>query len=611
MSRQPDSAPAELQGLAARVGIHTGYRDAYGQQHETSTETLLALLNALGLDIDHADQAAAWNRELHEHAGPTTYAALDGRLPALPAGTIVLEGGEELTDPERPLPAGIHQLHGSQAQHWIIAAPTACWHPPVQPRLGLFAPTYALHDAGRGMGDLSLLGRLGAWAGAHGCDFIGTLPLLATFPGDHSPYSPVSRVMWNELYLAAEPLGLEPWIAATDARRVIDFEAARAVQRRQVEPLVAAAEDLERQAAGVPDVGDYAAFRAAMSRGQRPAPGQHLPVDPRDPEWRFHAWVQLQLRAQMSELRRTLSGAGVGLYLDLPVGANGGGFDVWRHHRQFLAGVSVGAPPDDFFSGGQNWGFPPLDPRASAASGHEHFRAVLHHHCEAASLLRIDHVMALHRLWCIPEGFDARDGAYLSYPTDSLFAALSLASHRWHTRIIGENLGTVPDAVTDAMRRHEVTGMRVMQFEISPERPLPEIEGNDLKCLNTHDMPRFAAWWQGRDIEQRVAMGLLEDAAAAGVHDRRHHIRRSVRHALGLPDDAAVDAVLASLLRWLAARPGPLLLDIDDLWGELHPHNLPGTVNDSNWSRPLALSMEAIEAADFTALLHELAEASR
>ena len=164
--------------------------------------------------------------------------------------------------------------------------------------------------------------------------------------------------------------------------------------------------------------------------------------------------------------------------------------------------ASAGAPPDLFFSKGQDWGFAPLHPRRIRESGYRYVLAFLRFQMHHARLLRIDHVMGLHRLYWVPRGFEARQGTYVNYPAEELHAIFNLESHRNRTRLVGENLGTVPPAVNESMERHGLREMFVVQFE---ERPDPKAAlrsppALSVASLNTHDTPTFAAHWRGDDL---------------------------------------------------------------------------------------------------------------
>ena len=125
---------------------------------------------------------------------------------------------------------------------------------------------------------------------------------------------------------------------------------------------------------------------------------------------------------------------------------------MWADRASFALDVAAGAPPDSFFTSGQNWGFAPLHAERIRENGYAYLRACLDHHLRAASVLRIDHVMSLHRLFCIPSGMETRDGVYVRYRAEEMYAVLALASARHRSVLVGEDLGLVPPAVRPAMR---------------------------------------------------------------------------------------------------------------------------------------------------------------
>ena len=140
-----------------------------------------------------------------------------------------------------------------------------------------------------------------------------------------------------------------------------------------------------------------------------------------------------------------------------------------------MTGASVGAPPDDF-SDGQRWGFQPLHPRNIRDEGFAYLRASLRWQMRHASVLRFDHIMGLHRIYFIPDGFPMDQGTYVEYPEEEFYAVLSLESHQHQTMLIGEDLGNVPPRVPEAMKEHGIGGMFVQQFELrnaAEHRPVP------------------------------------------------------------------------------------------------------------------------------------------
>jgi 4-alpha-glucanotransferase len=236
-------------------------------------------------------------------------------------------------------------------------------------------------------------------------------------------------------------------------------------------------------------------------------------------------------------------------YLDLPLGVHPHSYDIWRERGAFVLDASGGAPPDAVFTGGQDWGFPPLHPEAIRQQRYRYYIATLRHQLRHTDLLRIDHVMGLHRLYWIPNGLAPRDGVYVRYPSNELYAILSLESHRHRTPIVGENLGTVPTYVNSTMARHSLHRMYVAQYELvgSVRKTLRAVPRDAVASLNTHDIAPFAAFWEGLDIDDRLDLGLLNPVGA--------RIERKNRRAL--------KNVLESFLQrlgWL--KPSQGLLEI-------------------------------------------------
>jgi 4-alpha-glucanotransferase len=266
-----------------------------------------------------------------------------------------------------------------------------------------------------------------------------------------------------------------------------------------------------------------------------------------------------------------------------------------------------GAPPDDLFVKGQNWGFPPLQPEALREQGYCYYIDCLRHHMTSAAMLRVDHIMGLHRAFWVPEGFSATDGVYVRYRAQEFYAIFNLESQRHGVRIVGENLGTVPGYVNEAMARRQFLGMHVVQFGVdtNPAEALQPPPRESLASLNTHDTPTFMGFWIGGDIQDRLALGLIDAARA----EDEHHYRAAQRHALVdflhgrcYLDEATVDAaaVLHALLSFLADQSEAfLLVNLEDLWLEPAPQNVPGTWQERpNWQRKARCSLADVRTRE-------------
>ncbi|MGH9892425.1 MAG: 4-alpha-glucanotransferase, partial [bacterium] len=367
--------------------------------------------------------------------------------------------------------------------------------------------------------------------------------------------------------------------------------------------------ELEQFVASHPILQDYSRFRAVCDRMRAPWPtwdsrlreGEVQESD-YDPETRqYHLYVQWLAHQQLHAFAAKARRSGPGLYLDLPLGVHPDGYDAWRFREVFAGGVCGGSPPDRFFTKGQDWGFPPLHPERIRRQGYRYFIHCLRHHLQYAGILRIDHVMGLHRLFWVPWGKKATEGVYVRYHAEELYAILALESQRHSAVLVGEDLGTVPPAVHPMMARHRVLRTYVAQFEIStePKRQLRLPARNSLASVNTHDTPTFPGFWEGLDIEDRVSLGLLSSADAQSEHENRRKLRAALLAYLIetgelTEDETSPDAVLSACLRHLATSPARVVcVNLEDLWGERQPQNVPGTTSERpNWLRKAKYLLE-------------------
>ncbi|HJX03757.1 MAG TPA: 4-alpha-glucanotransferase, partial [Dehalococcoidia bacterium] len=387
------------------------------------------------------------------------------------------------------LPPGYHQLRidlgNSICSVLVISAPKKAFkgNGSNQPYWGVFMPLYALRTRGSwGGGDFADLDALLEWVHGLGGRFVGTLPLLATFfqdTRDLSPYFPASRLFWSEVYLDMRRIlqeeknpalaqlvkspGFSQHLQALQAAALVDYRSQVQLKRSVLQHLATsscmqqgtAPAEYYQYLQNNPRVEDYAEFRSAGEKLQAawqywPAPqkdGVLNPSDYNEGVKQYYLYAQWLLESQLKALTEKARKRDMRLYFDLPLGVSPQSYDVWRERESFISGISAGAPPDGFFTKGQQWELSPLHPQGLRRRGYKYYIECLRHNFKYAGILRIDHIMAFHRLYVIPDGFEATQGAYIRYQPDEFYAIVTLESHRASCLVLGEDLGTVPTEV--------------------------------------------------------------------------------------------------------------------------------------------------------------------
>lgn len=500
---------------------------------------------------------------------------------------------------------------------------------------GVTCQLYSLRSARNwGIGDFEDLARLGELAAGWGADFIGVNPLHALFAAEPqwaSPFYPADRNFLNPLYIAVDQLNAfeqadaeQSLLEKLRGAELVDYEA---VARCKMAALWA----IFSRCSGEPDsdfkafVDDggndlerFATFQAislAMKRSglgagwfSWPEEFRHAESDAvtrfsrEHPEQiAFQIWLQWQADRQLATVQDRLRRAGmrIGLYLDLAVGTAPDGAATWSDASLTVVGAEIGAPPDMFNPVGQKWGLAPISPSAIMTRDfrpvRRSFESILRH----TGALRIDHAMSLYRLFWIPSGFPAQDGAYALYPMADIVRALAEASRNNRALIVGEDLGVVPEGFRREMERARILGYRLFYFErdedgfIPPER-WPR---DALACVGSHDTPTLAGWWSGQDIVARQGIGLSADPEQE--YERRQSEKEEAIATLlarGLPcSGETYDTATAIGLHQLVARAPSRLMaaQLEDLVGSTEQANIPGTVDEHpNWRRRLAVSIE-------------------
>jgi len=539
---------------------------------------------------------------------------------------------------------------------------------------GIALQLYSLRsDRNWGVGDFGDLASVVEWTGREmGAAVLGLNPLHAlknTKPYHISPYSPSSRLFLNDLYIDVEQVveyqtapevkarlaepSFRARIEAARQGELVEYDAVKSIKREVLELCYraflrdhCAGEEPELQPTTErgwnfhrfteregESLTSYAVFQALEEAQQAehgisgtwaewPEP-YRIPTSEAVREFRhrhmqrvgFFQYLQWLATDQLLALVKKTHEAGmpIGFYHDLALGSDRYGADGWRSQEVLPLDADCGAPPDAFAPEGQNWGFPPLDPLRLRASGYQYVIELLRKNLRYGGAIRLDHVMALFRLFWIPRGLPASMGTYVHYRDEELLAILALESVRAKALVIGEDLGTVPDWVRNRLEATGVLSYRVLYFERTPLgawKVPAHYPAQALAVVTTHDLATLSGYWEGADIEARSTLGLLpsEQARSAMLSERQRE-KAGILTALksegllppGVPDDPAQVPTMTTELteaihQYLARSPAWMVLaNIEDIIGAHAQANLPGTLDQHpNWCRKLGPTVEEL-----------------
>ena len=698
-----------LRRLAHRLGIVEAYLDQTGDElRHTSDATRERLLAAMGHDASTEDRARGVLRALERarrrqcispvrvvRQRSKSLSRVIVRVPRMDADEIewqlvllteeglrtqwsgVTHGGSSrrmaLTLPVVP-PLGYHSLrvvfrtgHTRRGgRQRLIVVPSRCTPPEARLHgrrgFGITTNLYSVRsEKNWGAGDIGDVKAIAQWLGQHGGAFVGMNPLhaLRNAGYDVSPYSPITRLFRNPLYLrvddvpelrhdaAARELIAAPVYQAELAElrvaSMIDYARVMAVRAPVLESLYRTFQVHEANCHS-PRARDLAAFLARedppltryatyMAIAEREGPDARLWPDAlRDADGEavaalrhqlaervgYHRWLQFELDRQLgcAASEALQAGLAIGMYQDLAVGSASSGSDVWSHPELFLQGATVGAPPDMYSDDGQNWGLPAINPHVLRATGYEYWTRLLRAGFRHSGALRIDHALGLFRMFWVPLGESAKQGAYVRSFSNELFGILALESVRHNALVVGEDLGTVPPDVPGVLAKWGVLGSRVQVFErdfhTGQFRSAAAYPRMALATVNTHDLPPLVGWAEARDILLRSEVGDLSDVgAASAMRDSRMSdlgaLVSSLVEAGLLPPEAhqhlTSDMLIAAVHAFLRSTPSALVgLSLDDLAHEATPVNIPGVWQDRypSWSRRMRDTLEEIFKAERT-----------
>jgi len=508
---------------------------------------------------------------------------------------------------------------------------------------GALVPLFSIPSrAAWGIGEIPDLARFARWLSSAGLDIVQLLPVNEMADGQNSPYSALSAMAIDPIYIALGEVeeflagGGEGAMSGADrsdlelarSAAAVDYRRVRALKTRALRETFGRFEECHWRTSSARARGfgefvererwwldDYALFRALHAENHgRYWTEWEAGLRSREPaamdearrrlatEIRYFSWLQWIADGQWQRARRDASP--VGIFGDFPFMVSGDSADVWARQDQFRLDASVGVPPDAFSETGQDWGLPVYRWDVVAGTGYEWLQGRARRCVELYDGFRIDHLVGFYRTY-FREGRNPI-GAFVPPDEPSQIAqgeavlAVILDSG---ARLIAEDLGVVPEFVRESLVRQQVPGLRVLRWEREwqsegqPFRDPASYPALSVATSGTHDTDTLAEWWESAPDAERAAVAELPAFRAAGGRSDSAF------------SDVTRDALIATLF---AAGSDILLLPLQDIFGWRARINVPAVVDDVNWTWRLPWAVESLMteplASERAAFLRSLAE---
>ncbi|CAH9062358.1 hypothetical protein PSECIP111951_03675 [Pseudoalteromonas holothuriae] len=512
------------------------------------------------------------------------------------------------------MPAGYFDakinLPEGQYNTQIWSVPNECYKQTTHPTTGISVQLYTLYsDRNLGIGDFADLDELIIHSAQSDCDYILLNPLHLLFTNQQhrvSPYSPNHRCLLNPLYIAID--------------RTQEYAMSEQLQNDYQQCLVSLQAQKQQPFIDYKLISEYKydLLTAVYTHFKHNKTQQHhdkfiaftqqfaaqLKVFNNDEcaiYWQYLAHQQLNDCQQLCIKK----GMAIGLINDLAVGCSQDSLEYKINQDLYAADAHIGAPPDPWAESGQDWGLPALNPMQLSKNKYAFFKQLLRSNMASVGGLRIDHVMAIRRLWWCFNINNKAQGCYVYYPFEHLIALLKIESQLQKNMIIGEDLGVVPPEIKTAMQDANMLGNILFYFEKDQHGefiPPTQLRHQALLMVANHDVPPFAAWWQAQDLSIKVQYKLLADNALASERAKRTAEKVKLLHwftnagVTHLHAQSEAREVYENLLYVLAKSTVSMLcLQLDDLDEQALPVNIPGTYLEyPNWRRRLSQSVSDI-----------------
>ncbi|MBA6379141.1 MULTISPECIES: 4-alpha-glucanotransferase [unclassified Colwellia] len=588
------------------------------------------------------------------------------------------------------LSQGYHKLKLSYGQQTaschLIFAPKTCYSPQEaspEKMWGYAAQLYSLKsESNWGMGDFGDLKTLVKNSAEQGAAAIGLNPLHPLYqnnPAHRSPYSPTSRCFLNSLYIDVTQVPNFSSCKAVQLRfnsdefqakvnfvrntELIDYPGVADVKFEIIELLFEdfiQANNDQNVSATYQEFSDFKAeqgddllllttfdalyehFRMIDSNAygwkmwpsefQSPHSAQVAAFQQQHAKrldyFAFLQWLAHRQLTDVSALTEQ-TGMPIGLYLDLAVGCDGSGVDVWSDKDVYVSGAAVGAPPDAMNTLGQDWGLTPINPVALQQQGYLPLIKALRSNMQYAGALRIDHILGLMRQYWVAPGMKADQGVYITFPFKDILRIIALESRRNDCVVIGEDLGTVPDGFSEIMAAAGLLSYKVLFFERweSGLFKRPELyPAQSMVTVSTHDLPTLTGWWTGRDLHWRQALNLYP-SDEMGQQERQARIQDRSLLVAALADLDVIDVTKApqqspaiintelsiAVQKYMAKAHSHIqLIPLEDTLEIVEQVNIPGTIDEHpNWRQKLPVTMTEFWQKDSVKLLAQAMQKAR
>lgn len=522
-----------------------------------------------------------------------------------------------------------------------------------------------------GVGDFTDLKNFAVMCKKVGADIIGLNPLnvlFHDFPENASPYSSISRMFLNPIYIDVENVvGFDEKLKEKYTKEIEDAKSGDIIDYTKVYNLKAKV--LDKLFKGINQYPKYvkafdefkkqkgwsldtlATFQALYSTLSKTVWGGWCAweKDLQNPNSykvaqfkkshaeliEFFKFLQFETDRQFKEVAEEINTLGlkVGLYRDLPVGVCKDSAELWSDRYVFVDKAGAGAPPDAFFTTGQKWCLGAFNPFELKARAYQPFINILRANMAYSGALRIDHVMGLMRLFMIPDNKD--EGTYIYYNFDDMLGLLALESHLHKCAVVGESIGNVPGGFLDKLNEYNIYSISVLwaerwdagygNFKMSKDYPV-----NSFVSVGTHDMPPLKMWWFGYDIELMRKLNLTTDADKFEAYKRREQDRFMLLDALDFngvwPEDnlrkanylygeGYPEGIVEATHKLVAQSPSKVVLvQLEDIMGVDRLQNLPGTDREQypNWRSRLPINLEDLESlSDYVRNVNAISQARK